>query len=78
MVLDRDEEEDLGSIAYIQKTLENFDAFRFVKIFRQRRLHPQETLAEIEERKTKAETLSTEKEVGNPQTGQHFSCSWCK
>ena len=30
----------------------------------------QETLAEIEERKTKGETLSSEKEVGNPQTGQ--------
>ena len=26
--------EDLGSIAYIQKTLDNLDAFRFVKIFR--------------------------------------------
>ena len=26
--------EDLGSIAYIQKTLDNLDVFRFVKIFR--------------------------------------------
>ena len=26
--------EDLGSIAYIQKTLDNLDAFRFVKMFR--------------------------------------------
>ena len=67
--------EDLGSIAYIQETLDNLDAFRFVKIFRQRRSHLQETLAEIEERKAKGETLSSEKEVGNPQTGQFFPLS---